>query len=135
MNVPSRFLSWNNLKKKTLLLFENFKANQIMTKLGFDPWSRKNTITIITILLLYFARNARSTFNSNYVIAIITIMAISLNWHRWKTTNCTNILKATSSKWNNELSNNLQRYIQSNNPWIIIIIKTKWEQMDWKFHK
>jgi len=79
--------------KKTLFLFEVFRADQIMTKQGFDPCSIKNAITIITILLLYFERSAKLTINSNYVLAIIIIMAINLDYHRWKVTTCTNILK------------------------------------------
>jgi hypothetical protein len=77
------------------------KADQIMTKQGFDPCSNKNAITIITILLLYFARNVKLTLNSNYVLAIITVMAINPNCHKWEVAMCINILKATSSNWNN----------------------------------
>jgi hypothetical protein len=62
------------------------KADQIMTKQGYDPCFNKNAITIITILLLYFARNVRLIFNSKYVLAIIIVMAISLDCHRWEVT-------------------------------------------------
>lgn len=62
-----------------------------MTKQGFNPWFNKNAITIITILLLYFVGNVIFTFNFNYVFAIITIMTIGLDCHRWKVTTCINI--------------------------------------------
>jgi hypothetical protein len=96
MNLPSRFLYRNNFKKKVLFLFKIFRANQITTKQRFNPRSIKNAIIIITIRLLYFAKKLKLTFNSNNVFAIITIMAISPNYHRWEVTTSTNIFKATS---------------------------------------
>jgi hypothetical protein len=56
--------------QKSFFLSKVFKANQIMTKQGFDPKSIKNAIIIITIILLYFVRNLKLTFYSNNVLEL-----------------------------------------------------------------
>jgi hypothetical protein len=45
--------------EKTLFLSEVFRDAKIMTKQGFDPCFNNNAITIITIILLYFAKSAK----------------------------------------------------------------------------
>ncbi len=37
------------------------------------------------------------TFNSNYVLAIIIVMTVNSNCHRWKVIMCTNIFKTINS--------------------------------------
>jgi hypothetical protein len=84
----------------------------------------------------YFVRNLRLAFNFNYVLVVITIMAINPYCHRWEVTTCTKVFKTTNSNWNNQLANNLWSYIPWNNLQRTITLKTRCElQPKWKFHE